>query len=653
MGPFNNGYIIYFDLVALILMIILLLAYHTIKHLATIQNRLLLVMLYSNFVVVVMDLITVLGPQFPPTANYTFSLISYLMYYLMHSLTVFAFFVYCCFLVDQYAKGKMWLQLLFVMPLLGSYALMLTNAWTGWVYVIGEDLQYERGSHVWIVYLVAGFYVFMSLAIITIYRRKITKLQLGVTYLYLFLGVVSVGIQYVNPQLLVESFAVSLALLVMFFITAKFTELYDDTYKVLNARAFHDMIHGSVHWLRRFHVIVVKVHDLQLYRLAMGKEFQEGFLKAVIRYVTEQYPEFDVFHYTTSAIVMRSRKSLSNETVQEIVNRLTDRFEKSWEIGDNEIRCSYHIAMFECGDDAPLNSATQLKEYLDYINDYSKRIDKKVLGIEEMRIGALARTLLVQRLLQEAVENDGFEMYYQPIYSMKEHRVVSAEALIRLKNTEHGFISPEEFIPVAEQNGLIMRIGEFAFRSVCSFIQSHDLKKLGIQYIEVNLSVVQCMQQKLSEQLVGIMKEYDLSPEQINLEITETAEAIRFDAFRENVYTLRNQGFHLSLDDYGTGYSNIGFLYKFPFRFIKIDKSLLWGAFENDKAMITFVSSVELAKRLELEIVVEGVETEEHVRKLMELECEYLQGYYFSKPIPQEAFIQYMKEFPNEKIAIQ
>ncbi len=653
MGPFNNGYIIYFDLVAIILMLILILAFHTIKHLNTIQNRMFQIMIYTNAVVVVADLISVLGPQFPPTATYAFTMISYLIYYIMHSMTIFAFFVYCCFLVDQYGKGKHWLHILFSLPLVSSYVLMLTNAWTGWVYVIHDDLQYERGPLVWIVYMVAGFYVMMSLVVITVYRSKITKLQLGVTYLYLFLGVGSVWIQYENPTLLVESFAVTLALLVVFFVTAKFTELYDDTHQVMNVQAFHEMMRGSILWIRRFHIIVVKIHDLQLYRLAMGKDFQENLLREMIRYITEQYPSFDVFHYTTSELVMKTKKGMSQEEVDQVVEQLLLRFDATWKVGDNEIQCPYHVASFVCGDNEEIHSESQLKECLDYINDYAKPIEKKVLGIADMRIGAVARSLLVQRLLQEAVEGDGFEMYYQPIYSVKEQRIISAEALIRLKNTEHGFVSPEEFIPIAEQNGLIMRIGEFAFRSVCSFIKEGNLEELGIQFIEVNLSVVQCMQQKLNQQLMDIMAEFQLSPEQINLEITETAEAVRFDAFRENVFTLCAHGFHLSLDDYGTGYSNIGFLYKFPFRFIKIDKSLLWGAFENDKAMITLVSSIELAKRLDLEVVVEGVETEEHVHKLVALDCEYLQGYYFSKPIPAEEFIQYMKEFTKETNVIK
>ena len=338
------------------------------------------------------------------------------------------------------------------------------------------------------------------------------------------------------------------------------------------------------------------------------------------------------------------KKDFGQEAADSALQRLNERFSGAWQIGDNQIRCAYHIGMFSWGKEEDLNQAGKLKECLDYINDYSRLIDHPVLTMKDMKIGAVARSLLVQKLIQEAVDQDGFEMYYQPIYSVEEKRVVSAEALIRLKNTEHGFISPEEFIPIAEQNGLIMKIGEFAFRSVCQFIRAHGLEQYGIRFIEVNLSVVQCMQERLHKRLWDIMAEYGVEPDQINLEITETAEVTQMGAFQDNVSALNQKGIGFSLDDYGTGYSNIGFLYKFPFRIVKIDKSLLWGAFENEKAMITLESSIDLAKRLNLQVVVEGVENEEHQDKLTEMGCDYLQGYYFSKPVPESEFIQYVQQ---------
>lgn len=651
----NIEYITYFDYASLVVMLVLIISYYMMKHLDNVQNRILKVMLYTHFIVVITDIINVLGPQMGLQWIHEILYGSHLFYFLFHTATIFAFFFYCCCLADQYGYGKPWLQFLVCLPMILSFVLLAVNYWTGWIFQVDEQLQYHRGPGVLIIYVIGAFYVVFALVLMSLYRDRVSHMQRIVTYTYVAMSVASVIVQYLYPQLLVESFGFTVALMVLFFTTAKFSDLYDEEYQVLNKRAFLSIVESSLSWIDRSYVLFVKVHDMQLFRLAMGKEFQEGLICAIIQYLQKEFPEYDVFHYSNSLFILLTKKTVNESQISDTIKQITAKFEEVWKIGDNEIRCAYHVGKFLCGNGEEISRAEQLKECLDYINNYSRGIENNVLTLKDMKIGAVARSLMVQKLLQEAVDNDGFEMYYQPIYSVKEKRVISAEALIRLKNTEHGFISPEEFIPIAEQNGLIMRIGEFVFRSVCEFIQKNSIEQYGIQFIEVNLSVVQCMQEKLHRQLVEIMEEYGVSPDKINLEITETAEVTKMGAFKDNVFALKDKGVSFSLDDYGTGYSNIGFLYKFPFKIIKIDKSLLWGAFENEKAMITLVSSIELAKNLDLQVVVEGVENEEHLEKLVELGCEYLQGYYFSKPVPGEEFLHYVESgmwpvvFSNEK----
>ncbi len=640
----NMNYIVYFDYASLIVMSVLIISFYMIKHINNIQNRMLKIMLWSHFLVIGMDIINVIGPKLTLPFLYQILYGSHLCYFLLHSVTAFAFFFYCCLMADQYGAGKRWLQIMTCLPMMGIFALVASNYWTDCIFRLDENFRYYRGRMILVVYAVVLFYVLLSLVMISKYRERLSWLQRVVTYFYIMLCIVSAGVQYFYPKLLVECFGVTVALMILFFSTAKLADFYDDDFKVLNRHAFMDIINSSLNWIGKRYLFVIKVHDFQLYRVTLGKDFQERLARTVILYLQEAFPQGYVFHYTNSQFLLAFKKDFGQEAADSALQRLNERFSGAWQIGDNQIRCAYHIGMFSWGKEEELNQAGKLKECLDYINDYSRLIDHPVLTVKDMKIGAVARSLLVQKLIQEAVDQDGFEMYYQPIYSVEEKRVVSAEALIRLKNTEHGFISPEEFIPIAEQNGLIMKIGEFAFRSVCQFIRAHGLEQYGVRFIEVNLSVVQCMQERLHKQLWDIMAEYEVEPEQINLEITETAEVTQMGAFQDNVSALNQKGIGFSLDDYGTGYSNIGFLYKFPFRIVKFDKSLLWGAFENEKAMITLESSIDLAKRLKLQVVVEGVENEQHQNKLTEMGCDYLQGYYFSKPVPESEFIRYVEQ---------
>ena len=150
------------------------------------------------------------------------------------------------------------------------------------------------------------------------------------------------------------------------------------------------------------------------------------------------------------------------------------------------------------------------------------------------------------------------------------------------------------------------------------------------------------MQHDLAERLFAITEKYNLSPDKINLEITETAMASSNDVLRNTMINLTERGFTFSMDDYGTGYSNISSAYDLPFHYIKIDKSILWTSMENEKAYAVLKNTFSMAKTIEKKIIMEGVETKEHIERLLELGCDYFQGYYFSKPIPGDAFIEYL-----------
>ena len=212
---------------------------------------------------------------------------------------------------------------------------------------------------------------------------------------------------------------------------------------------------------------------------------------------------------------------------------------------------------------------------------------------------------------------------------------------------ELGFVSPDEFIPLAEANGLITEIGELSFRSVCRFLKSGKPQQYGLKYIEVNLSVLQCAQEKLGSQLIGIMEEFGIAPEQINFEITETAGLANYDMLLRNMNRLISWGVTFSMDDYGTGFSTANYLISLPMEIVKIDKSILWPAMESEEAFIILRHTVEMLRSLNKKIVVEGVETAEMVKLLSDIGCDYLQGYYYSKPVPPDDFVMFLAKHSN------
>lgn len=253
-------------------------------------------------------------------------------------------------------------------------------------------------------------------------------------------------------------------------------------------------------------------------------------------------------------------------------------------------------------------------------------------------------------MIDNAVKNDGFEIYYQPIYSTEKDKFISAEALIRFKDKETlGFVSPEIFIPLAEKKGYAEEIGRIVFRKVCSFYKEHDLtNKYNMKYIELNVSGLHITTKNIVSDFKKILEEYQLTPENINIEITETAEILNKKQMDDNLNKLRKLGFKFSMDDFGSGYSNLTNIVSNGYELIKIDKSLLWDAFKEgwkqEDSKILLETCINLGHFLHRHLVVEGVETKEMVDYLKSKNVEYLQGYYYSKPIPENDFIKFIED---------
>jgi EAL domain-containing protein (putative c-di-GMP-specific phosphodiesterase class I) len=198
-------------------------------------------------------------------------------------------------------------------------------------------------------------------------------------------------------------------------------------------------------------------------------------------------------------------------------------------------------------------------------------------------------------------------------------------------------------VPVAEETGLIAKLGERVFEKVCQFIVRNDIGQYGVEYIEVNLSVVQCENKALAKMYMDIMERYKVSPSFINLEITESASIVMRKSLLDNMKALIDYGVSFSLDDFGNGESNLNYIVDLPVEIVKFDKDMTQAYFNNDKAKYVLQAATDMIQGLELKVVAEGVETAEQLRTLERLGIDYIQGYYFSKPVDSKLYIEFLK----------
>ncbi|MEA5097582.1 MAG: EAL domain-containing protein, partial [Burkholderiaceae bacterium] len=248
------------------------------------------------------------------------------------------------------------------------------------------------------------------------------------------------------------------------------------------------------------------------------------------------------------------------------------------------------------------------------------------------------RTLQLENALRRALERDQLMMYYQPQVSLADQRIVGAEALLRWQHPELGMVSPAEFIPIAENSGLILSIGEWAMRAATRQMNAWIDAGFGTMTMSVNLSAAQFRQPDLPQLVMQILEETGLPPEHFEIELTESVAMENPQAAIEVMDDLSRRGIRLSIDDFGTGYSSLAHLKRFQVYKLKIDRSFVIDVAENSEDRAIVRAIINLASSLGLRTIAEGVETEQQLAFLQQSGCHEIQGYYFSRPLTAEQF---------------
>jgi diguanylate cyclase (GGDEF)-like protein/PAS domain S-box-containing protein len=324
-----------------------------------------------------------------------------------------------------------------------------------------------------------------------------------------------------------------------------------------------------------------------------------------------------------------------------IGQRLLDALQAPFNIQEHQlhVRSSIGIAVYPKDGDI----AETLIRNADAALYRTKQRGKNNYNFYTSTMNAEASEMLrLETFLHGALERQEFVLYYQPQVNIKTKKICGVEALIRWQHPELGLVSPAKFIPLAEETGSIVQIGEWVLRTACQ--QSKAWQQIGLPdlKISVNISPRQFQEEDLVVKIEEILNDTGLTPDFLELEITETTIVQNVDFARRALRNLRNMGINISMDDFGTGYSSLGYLKKFSFQTLKIDQSFVRDLQDNpqDKAIISAI--VTLGRGFNLRVVAEGVETIEQLEMLRALNCEEMQGYWFSRPLPMNEATKFL-----------
>lgn len=473
---------------------------------------------------------------------------------------------------------------------------------------------YTYGAAVYMTYIATFIVMVLIICEIITQRKRINPDRRVAVMLWMGLWTLGAVIQFAFPTLLVVGFVMAVGFMVIYIKLENPEMNIDKETGFYNQTAFIELIRQVYGEDKEVSILI-----------AAFEQFPSNM--SVIKQVNDVY----IFRRTADELIFVSE---SPEKIQLVNEEMARRFKNG----------NRKLERILIPDSTQLNSADDMFYFIRNVYRLIPgAMDDGFMKVNEDMIKEMYREKNMENLLDEALNKGRVEVFYQPIYSIEDKAFTSAEALVRIRDEEDKIISPFEFIPVAEKTGKILELGRIVFEQVCQFIKENSMVQLGLHYIEVNLSVVQCGDETLADTYISIMKKYDVLPKFINLEITESASMAAKDILLENMKVLMNYGVSFSLDDFGTGQSNLNYIVDMPVNIVKFDKGMTRAYFDSRKAKYVMDAAMHMIHGMGLKIVSEGIETEDQYKVMEGLGICYIQGYYFSKPLPKKDFLLFLQ----------
>ncbi len=494
---------------------------------------------------------------------------------------------------------------------------------------------YNSGPLVSVAYIIGFIYVMVSLISVVVFRKRLGKDESFAISVCLFMWIALAACQFFVKGTQVSAIAMMLMSLVVFLVIENPKELFEKSMPIVKSSdSFARYLTEIIEQKKKFYILsVIFTGKSNVLNSAERKE-----LKDMQRTVADSGQKMlgtsaYLSHWNTLSFIEKQPSK-----VEEFMN-----FINNYKAGGGNYKLTFSLVEIpKCTDKA--DETLQIMSYVS--EEYVFTQSSPNIVIDENIVDSMVYRNDVESIVRQAVRDKAFDVYYQPILNVEDGSFSSAEALVRLRRPEsENYISPDVFIPIAEKCGLIQEIDDLVFEKVCSFISRENLSSFGLKTMEVNLSGNEVVDYRAYDRLIQKMEKYSIPPKFINFEITETAYINNDEAFKENVRKLKEMGSTFSMDDFGSGYSNLLELLKMDYILVKMDKEFVWNCLDSSKPenMKMLRYTIDFLKEYGLHILAEGVETLDQAEILVENGVEYLQGFYYSRPISEKDYIEFLK----------
>ena len=441
--------------------------------------------------------------------------------------------------------------------------------------------------------------------------------------------IVLVVMQLMDQRLLLNGIIVAFVDVVLFISFFSQRRENDSVTGAGNRDAFFAEIAHRIAGKQKFQILLIVPRDFGVINQRYGHQTGNEYLYAMASWLEEAYRNATVFRYigVTFAVIFPYKDAACADRY---IREVEQRFEQPWAIGEcEEMISAVFSSMIHDGGDKEEN---KMMEQLDYMLSLAKHSGQKHIYFGKEVEEQFLRRRKVADIVRMAVEEQLFEVWYQPVYCPDKGCCYSAEALVRLRDGAGGFLSPDEFIPVAEGIGIVSDIFWQVLGKVCRFIKQNP--DLPIGTFSVNMSMEQFEEPDLPIRIQRLLEALEIRPDTIKFEITERVISEDAEHAQKMIHQLEEYGFHFYLDDFGIGYSNFASVAEYRFESIKLDKSLVSIMEKADKGYDIVHGLIRLFHEMGMKVTAEGVETAEQSSMLIGMGVDKIQGFYYAQPMP-------------------
>lgn len=515
--------------------------------------------------------------------------------------------------------------------------LLLYNVKSGVIFSFNADRVYIRGPLVNIGYGIMGIQLFLLVMYTCRNKESISESMRRVMGILPPVVVLLTVYQILFPEVLFNG-GIIVAANIILLVNFQSRRIEQDTLTCSgNRKSFHQELQLRLGGCQQFQVIVVDIHQFGNINYSYGHKMGDDLLYELAKWLENVQTEGRSFRIgnVEFALLVPYKGIVSSE---KMMNLICERFRQPWIIGDMNVILNTSFAELIYTDQEW--NATNIMEFLNFSLSMAKEREDHVARFDESIYKKMEQRNQIANLMQKSVREHLFQVWYQPIYNCRTGKFDMAEALIRMEDEQGNQISPELFVPLAEQHGFIRELSNEVFHKVCRLLAHTSEEQLAA--VSVNLSMQQFISASLVSDIEALIGHYGFEPKRLTLEVTERVLTEDIPRMQQVMAELTEKGIRFALDDFGTGYSNLSVILACSFSYVKLDQSLIRGYTEHERSQVIVDTMLELFHQMHYKVVVEGVETERQASSLILQGADCMQGFYYARPMSEERFVEFI-----------